>query len=255
MRKTLLLLLFLSLAPTLSARGRAPLVGVSAGASRSRSSSAPAAYVDAVRKAGGIPVILPVLTDSAAVSAVVARVDGILFIGGEDFDPARYGEAVIPDAGVDINAVRDTSDLLYARAGLRTGRMLFGICRGAQLLNVAAGGTLYQDLSLQRPGPVAHRQQAPDGEPSHLISCDRDGFLYAIYRLDTLAVNSFHHQAVKDLAPRFRCDAVATDGVVEAFGNARVMAVQFHPEKMLAAGDENWVPLFRSFVDRCRRRR
>ena len=254
-RKLCLAILLAFLCLALPARRKAPLVGVSAGISRGGSHIVPNTYVDAVRKAGGEPVILPVLTDSAAVEALVARLDGLLFTGGEDVDPARYGEAVLPDAGVSVNARRDTSDLLYARIALRRRKAVLGICRGAQLLNVAAGGSLYQDLPLQHPGPVAHRQDAPDGEPSHPVLCDRDAFLYQIYGLDTLAVNSFHHQAVKVLAPSFTVAAVAPDGIVEAYWNRRVLAVQFHPEKMLSAGDEGWLPLFRAFIARCRRRR
>lgn len=252
MRKTVFSFLLLLLCLSLSARGRAPLIGISASLTRSGGSTLSATYSDAVRKAGGIPVILPVLTDSALVSQVVARMDGLLFSGGEDFDPARYGEAVIPEAGVDISPVRDTSDLLYARAGLRARKPILGICRGAQLLNVAAGGTLYQDLPLQHPGPVTHRQTAPPDQPGHLVICPRNSFLYGLYGLDTLAVNSFHHQAVKDLAPRYRVAAVAEDGIVEAFECSGVWAVQFHPEKAIAAGDENWLPFFRAFVARCR---
>lgn len=255
MRKIFPAALLLLLCLAAPARGKAPLVGISAGFSRGGSHTVPDTYVAAVRKAGGEPVILPALTDSAAVEALVARLDGVLFTGGEDVDPARYGESILPDAGVSVNARRDTSDLLYARIALRRRKAILGICRGAQLLNVAAGGSLYQDLPSQHPSPIAHRQDAPDGDPSHFILCDRKAFLYQIYGLDTLAVNSFHHQAVKVLAPSFTVAAVAPDGIVEAYWNRRVLAVQFHPEKMLAAGDDDWLPLFRAFIDRCRRRR
>lgn len=255
MRKITTILLLLVLSLSVSARGKAPLVGISSGFTKGGSNLVPSTYVNAVRQAGGIPVILPVLTDSAAVAAVVARLDGMLFSGGEDFNPARYGEVPIPEAGVEVNEIRDTSDLLYARAGLRARKQILGICRGAQLLNVAAGGTLYQDLPLQHPGPFTHRQETPPVEPAHFILCDKGAFLYGLYGLDTLAVNSFHHQAVKDLSPVFQRVAVAPDGIVEAFGNDRVMAVQFHPEKSLAGGDESWLPLFRLFIRRCRRGR
>ena len=251
-RKLCLAILLAFLCLALPARGKAPLVGISAGFSRGGSHTVPDTYVEAVRKAGGIPVIIPVLTDSAAVEAVLARLDGVLFTGGDDIHPARYGEAILPGAGVEIEARRDTSDLLYARAALRRHKTVLAICRGAQLMNVAAGGSLYQDLPSQHPGPVAHRQTAPDGAPSHLVYCDEGGFLRDIYGLDTLAVNSFHHQAVKVLAPIYTRVAVAEDGIVEAFSNRWVLAVQFHPEKMLAAGDEDWLPLFRAFIARCR---
>ena len=119
----------------------APLIGISCGISAAGVNTLHDSYVQAIACAGGIPVIVPVLTDSAAVASVLEHLDGIVFSGGEDFDPALYGEEIIPDAGVSINAIRDTSDLLYARGALAASIPVLGICRGCQLMNVAAGGT------------------------------------------------------------------------------------------------------------------
>ena len=253
MRKFFLILLSALACLSCSTRTKAPLIGISAGISERGTHTVPDTYVAAIRLAGGVPVILPALTDSALVEDLVARLDGLLFSGGADVDPARYGEEILPDAGVEINERRDTSELLYARAALRSGKEILGICRGAQLLNVAAGGSLYQDLPSQHPGPVAHRQEEPDGVPTHAIACEKGGFLFDLYGQDSLYVNSFHHEAVKVLASVFTVAAVAPDGIVEAYQGPHVLAVQFHPEKQLAAGDDSWLPLFRAFVVRCRR--
>ena len=244
-RKLCLAILLAFLCLALPARRKAPLVGVSAGISRGGSHIVPNTYVDAVRKAGGIPVIMPVLTDSAAVEAVLARLDGVLFTGGDDIHPARYGEAILPGAGVEIEARRDTSDLLYARAALRRHKTVLAICRGAQLRNVALGGSLYQDLPAQVEGVLPHR------DTTHMIGVEKGSVLFDLFGSDSLLVNTFHHQAVKDVAPGSRVTARSSDGVVEAFENANVVAVQFHPERMFQA-DPSWLGLFRYLVDKAR---
>lgn len=231
----------------------APLIGISCGLSAAGVNTLHDSYVQAIACAGGIPVIVPVLTDSAAVASVLEHLDGIVFSGGEDFDPALYGEEIIPDAGVSINAIRDTSDLLYARGALAASIPVLGICRGCQLMNVAAGGTLYQDLPMQKPSELNHRDRTSPGSPVHLIAAGEGSFLRTLYGRDTIGVNSLHHQAVKDLAGIYTLSAVATDGVVEAFENGTVYAVQFHPEKLLAAGYGEWKALFDAFIERCRK--
>ena len=231
---------------------KTPVIGISSGISESGTNTLHSTYVQAVVRAGGIPVIVPVLTDSSAVEAVISRLDGIVFSGGEDFDPALYGQEIIEDADVQVNAVRDSSDLLYARSALRRGLPVLGICRGCQLMNVAAGGTLYQDLPTQMSSDINHRDRECPNVAVHQIVVERGGFLYKLFRTDTLGVNSLHHQAVRDLAPIYELSAVATDGVTEAFENKTVYAVQFHPEKLLAGGDDSWLKLFKSFLNRCK---
>ena len=162
-------------------------------------------------------------------------------------DPARYGETVL-NGTVEIDSLRDRSDFLLARAAIASGKPVLAICRGSQLLNVVLGGSLYQDIPTQCPDALRHSDGA-----MHDIGLAEGSVLARIYGPDSLNVNSMHHQAVKDPAPGITITGRAADGTVEAWETPNIWAVQFHPEKMLRAGDERWIPLFEAFVDRCRR--
>ena len=186
--------------------------------------------------------VIPTVSDEAQAAAVMESVEGIVFSGGEDVNPAWYGEEVWNET-VEIDFVRDRSDSLLARAALACGKPVLAICRGSQLMNVILGGSLYQDLPTQHPGVVAH------SGAGHKIGIEEGSVLARVYGLDSLTVNSFHHQAVKEPAPGIRVTARAADGIVVAWETPQIIAVQFHPEKMLAAGDSTWLPLFRAFVD------
>ena len=181
-------------------------------------------------------------TEAEAVEAL-SKVEAIVFTGGADIDPAYYGETIIPEAGVEIEAERDTSDVLLMKEALRKGLPILAICRGEQILNVVLGGSLYQDIPLQTGTAIKHRQEAPSTEPSHKIGVEKNSLLYRLFGPDSLAVNSFHHQAVKQPAPGVRVTAWAADGITEAYEteDGLVTAVQFHPEKL----GEKWSPLFR----------
>ena len=216
----------------------APLIAISAaGEHESRVGQA---YIDAVIAAGGVPYIIPIQTDSASVAALITRADGVLMIGGEDIDPTFYGEAALPQMGK-VNARRDTFDLLLACICLRTRKPMLAICRGIQAVNVAFGGTLWQDIPSQLPqSGICHK--APEGQAaSHSIDIAPGSRLSKVYGCNSMEVNSFHHQSVKDVAPGFTVTARSADGIVEAMerfaGGDRVLAVQFHPEKAFAAGD------------------
>ena len=248
-------------------RDSRPVVGVSCGWNKGRVSLSDA-YLIAVRAAGGVPVVLPpVLTEEDA-AAALSSVDALILSGGEDVDPARYGEEVLFD-NVEVNSARDTSDFLLAAEALRRGLPVLGICRGEQLLNVVLGGSLYQDL----PSQVGedHRQSEPDGVPTHMIYIEAGSRLQEILGADSLMVNTFHHQAVKDPAPGIRVVARAADGVIEAWEwNGRqsagddtglaglsslstLVCVQFHPELLYArGGNQTVLPLFQDLISRVR---
>ena len=163
--------------------------------------------------------------------------------GGEDVDPSRYGEEVWNET-VYVDSIRDNSDFLLAEAALASGKPILAICRGHQMMNVAMGGSLIQDIPTQVPDSLRH-----GGGAMHKIGVEKDSFLYRLYGQDSLEVNSFHHQAVKDPAPGVRVTARAPDGVIEAYEAPGVIAVQFHPEKMVE-DDPFWLPLFEAYVDR-----
>ena len=232
----------------------APLIGISAaGTDASRVGQA---YIDAVCAAGGVPVIIPIMTDSLAVAAVLEKVDGVLMIGGEDIDPDFYAETALPEMG-EINARRDTFDLMLARMTVRCRKPLLGICRGLQAINVAFGGSLWQDIPSQiLDSNICHRGNGSE-KPVHDISVNEGSRLAAVTAPGIASVNSYHHQAAKDVAKGFVVTATSADGVVEAMerfeGGDRVLCVQFHPEKMLAEGDCRFLPIFEWLVAESRK--
>ena len=238
MKRILVLLTVLALAASCH---RAPLIGISCGRSDSGASTLNSTYTDAVARAGGIPVIFPTVADSALAAALVRRVDGVIFSGGPDVDPSHYGE-VFWNETVEVDTLRDASDFLLARAALAARKPVMGICRGEQLLNVVLGGSLYQDIPTQVDTLVAH------SGARHRIGVEKGSVLYRLYGQDSLTVNSFHHQAVKDVAPGIRVTAYADNGIVEAYEYGdRLIAFQFHPEA-LARSDDAWLAPFRYFV-------
>jgi putative glutamine amidotransferase len=206
-------------------------------------------YADAVVRAGGVPVIVP--PGERAVDALDA-VDAMLFVGGDDYDPATYGQPR-HRATVLIHPRRDRSDRLLAAEALRRGLPVLGICGGLQLLNIALGGDLIQDIPDLIPGAVEHR--AAKGEPParHAVRIVPGTFLEEIVGKREASVNSFHHQAAGRLGQGLRVGASTADGVVEAIEAATkgkfVLGVQWHPER--EPGDVSDV-LFRALIEAAR---
>ena len=239
-----------------------PLIGISCGGSATMT-TLKTTYSDAVRLAGGVPVLIPILRDSATVSQLVERLDGVILSGGEDIDPLYFGEEHLPGLG-EINAPRDTFDVLLIRTALRQEKPLLGICRGEQVLNVVLGGTLWQDIPSQLPSSeLHHRQEEPSTVATQVITIDPSSRLAEILGVSEIAVNSHHHQAVKALAPGLIVTARTEDGVVEAYESIpgapdpygkplqdRILAVQFHPETFSQAGDPTFLKIFQDLVRR-----
>lgn len=202
-------------------------------------------YVDVVVEAGGVPIVLPPVAGSEAAETIAGSLDGLLLSGGSDLDPSYYGEAPIPELNVTVPE-RDAFEIELLKHVLRRGIPVFGICRGLQVLNVALGGTLYQDLSSQMDGIVllGHRQETPKWEPKHEVEVDAGSQIAGIMGLRELKVNSYHHQAVKDLAPGLVTVAHSPDGVVEAaeywdLSECWILGVQWHAEAMRSTGAEH----------------
>ena len=239
MKRILIVLLALA---TLSACRRAPVIGISSGRSESGAATLSANYTDAVIRAGGVPVIFPTVADSALASTLIRMVDGVIFSGGPDLDPSYYGETVWNET-VEVDTLRDVSDLLLMRAALASGKPVMAICRGEQLMNVVLGGSLYQDIPTQVDTTVQHA-----GGAWHRIGVEKGSVLYELFGQDSLTVNSFHHQAVKKVAPGVRVTAYSPNGIVEAYEYGdRLIAFQFHPEGM-ARTDDTWLAPFRYFL-------
>ena len=210
-------------------------------------------YQLAVEAAGGLPVLIGVSAELAP--ELLTRLDGIVFTGGADLDPALYGAE--PAVGLGgVSPKRDAFEITLAREAYRIGLPTLGICRGCQLLAAAGGGTLYQDLPSERPGSIKHFQSSPRNHQSHAASVVAGTRLADVIGHREIRVNSFHHQAVRDLPAGSVLAATAPDGVVEAFEDPRHphwLAIQWHPEGFWRE-DAAALALFHSLVEASARR-
>lgn len=252
MKKILFLLLLVPFFASAQPTSERPLIGISCGESKG-SAKVGLHYVEAVRRGGGTPVLIPVMTDSLALRDLLLRLDGVILSGGEDVSPARYGEEPHEKLGK-VNELRDIYDFLIVAIARDINLPMLGICRGSQLLNVAFGGTLYQDIPSQRPDwDLVHRARVKGDKPMHKVLLEPNSQLAIMFGATELNTNSSHHQAVKDIAPGFCIVARAADSTPEGFESVEglpVWGVQFHPEEMLANGDDSVLTLFKSFVSK-----
>lgn len=190
------------------------------------------AYINSVIRAGGCPIVLPIVQDEKAIQAQVEMLDGLIVTGGIDVNPLFYNEQ--PQAlQKDSSLERDQYELKLLEFADTKKIPIFGICRGIQMINVYFKGSLYQDLSYSNQNVLKHSQNEKRENYSHTIHIEKDSFLYDIFK-DTAYVNSFHHQAIKDVASGFKIVAKADDGIIEAIEHETkpIYAVQFHPEAM-----------------------
>lgn len=203
-------------------------------------------YVESIRLAGGVPLLA--LGDPADASLLANRCDGLLLTGGFDVAPHRYGQEALPQCG-EIDARRDEAELALFHAFRAAGKPIFGICRGIQLINIALGGTLWQDLPFQRG--------AEHSKCYHTVRCSPDSQIAGLFG-QTITVNSYHHQAIGRLGEGLTVAAHSPDGVIEAVEHKTepIFAVQWHPERMTGADrpdadGPDMLPLFEAFVRRC----
>jgi putative glutamine amidotransferase len=232
--------------PTLNAASQRPMYGLGQ------------SYVHAVEMAGGIPLLIPPMGDDVSLRAIAERLDGILLSGGGDVDPARYGEEPIPQLGP-VEPERDEVELALARIAIDDDQPLFGICRGMQALNVAQGGTLYQDISAQQPRAIKHNYHSYEGPRdlrAHGITVAEGSPLADVVGGRGYAVNSFHHQAIKEPGKDVKIIGWAEDGLAEAMlveNHPFALAVQYHPEELVDS-DPAALALFEAFVYACAER-
>jgi len=207
-------------------------------------------YVQAVLHAGGVPILIPPLPSGEALTAIQEILDGLLLAGGADLDPTHYGETPLPEMGTP-EPQRDATELAITRWALDKRLPVLGICRGMQLLNVACGGSLYQDLPTQLPSAFDHEQQGQARTHiAHEVNTEPGSLLADILGVQHVGVNSFHHQAVRRIGQGLRVTGVAEDGVAEAIEIPDlpfVLAVQYHPEE-LESNDAASHRLFLAFV-------
>jgi putative glutamine amidotransferase len=212
------------------------------------------AYAEAVLRAGGLPLVLPVSAEASVVDAYLDRVSAVVVTGGAfDVPPEAYGETPREGLGP-LKPARTAFETLVLQAALRRKLPLLGVCGGMQLLNVVLGGTLYQDLRRELPSAKEHEQRTARSQPSHPVDV-RDGSALAdVLGRGQLMVNSTHHQAVFKLAPGVRLSAAAPDGVVEAIESTEhpfALGVQWHPELLLQSMPLQ-LGLYRALVQKAR---
>jgi len=206
-------------------------------------------YIAAIVSAGGVPVILPPAVDFGGIMQQMRMVHGLLLIGGYDVDPALYGQEPLPGLGP-VFPDRDAYEIAVACAAAHQGKPLLGICRGIQVVNVAFGGKLYQDLS-QFPGPILqHYQKGHRSAPGHNVELRKETLLRRIFGQETVRTNSYHHQVIMDVAPGFVINGRTSDGIIEGIENkaATILGVQWHPE-MLQKNDPLMRRLFSWLID------
>lgn len=238
-----------------------PFIGITCGSFQDRDWCPPfvghrKTYIDSVVAAGGAPLLIPLVDDEAVLRALYDRVDGLLLAGGGDIEPRHYGEEPAPELGT-VDALRDRVELPLARWAVAEGKPVLGICRGIQVLNVAMGGSLYQDIPSQLGGDLAHNGSYASQNWAHMahdLRLDPDSHLAQLFGAGTLPVNSLHHQSLKAVAPGLRPVGWAPDGVVEAVEGENghfLIGVQCHPEALQAEADPRWRAVFRRFVESC----
>ena len=211
-------------------------------------------YANALELNGGAAIFIPLKLSDASLREIYERLDGVLLAGGEDVHPNEYGEEVEEYCG-EIDVTRDAAELRLARWALEDSKPVLAICRGAQVLNVAAGGSLLQDVESLHPDPISHRwDHEVLADRWHPVRIEAGSRLAQAFGATELMVNSAHHQALKSVPGTLHVTALASDQIVEAAeGNAEafVLAVQFHPERMLER-EPRAHGIFKSFVDACR---
>ena len=240
---------------------RQPLIGVSGSVNTEESKYfINRDYMRSLTEAGAVPLLLaPDMTEEQTRQCARA-LDGLLLAGGNDVSPRCFGQEPVLGLG-EVNPLRDQNELRLIELFRKENRPIFGICRGVQILNVALGGTLIQDLPSQHrredgQPSIDHRQTALGAYASHRVVVAEGSLLEQILGQQELWVNSFHHQAVGEVAGQANLSAWAVDGVVEAIelpDAPFVLGVQWHPEKMTQAGDEASRRLFAAFAEAARR--
>lgn len=205
-------------------------------------------YARAIELSGGIPCYLPVTSSPDVAREQIRLCDGMLIPGGLDVNPLIYNEQPLPLLEATIPRT-DRFQLTLIDEALKLGIPILGSCRGNQILNVAFGGTLYQDVSYATPNPLQHSQLTQLDNPAHSITIFEDTILYDLFGRN-LDVNTFHHQSINQVGEGLKVTAVAPDGIIEGIqlvDHRFVVGVQWHPE-MLIDAESTMLPLFKRFI-------
>lgn len=210
--------------------------------------------VNAITRAGGTPIMLPNLIEEESITQLADKIDGLYATGGGDIDPTLFSEEPHPNLGIIIPS-RDIFEVRLIQKMLEKGKPVLAICRGCQILNIAVGGDMYQDIYAQIDHDLLqHSQKAPKGYGSHFVQVLEGSLLHRLAGEDTLKVNTYHHQANRKVINPFVVSGKANDGIIEAIESKEhsfALGLQWHPEKMAPAKDEASLKIFRGFVGSC----
>jgi len=227
--------LYLAVSVGYNTRMTKPLIGITSFEDRSRQPapyvSLKNSYVRAIEESGGVPVVLPV-TDKQQARLLVSYLDGIVFSGGNDVAPWFFGKEPLPGLG-SWDTWRDEWEIELCNQAWEAKLPMLGICRGCQLMNVARGGTLIQDIGHSNPDALLHNPTIPHDELCHHIAIEKGSSLFELFAAEELLVNSLHHQAIEEPAKDFKVTARSRDGIIEALeatDRRFALALQFHPE-------------------------
>jgi putative glutamine amidotransferase len=217
-------------------------------------------YFHAATAVGGVPWMIPLVDDDLdTLREIYDRLDGVLIPGGVDIDPVNFGEPMRAECGV-VDPARDLVELQLARWAAVDGKPILGLCRGLQVINVALGGTLYQDIRAERPGALKHDCFPTEGYRrdyrAHDVALSDGSRLRDAFAMPCIAVNSMHHQGIKDLAPPLLASGVAPDGLIEGIESSNghfLVGVQWHPE-VYESSDAPTRRLFANFIEAARNR-
>lgn len=206
-------------------------------------------YVEAVRKSGGLPIILPI-ANNENIEEYISLIDGLLLVGGRDVNPILYNEE-LTDKTRPVIFEKDKSDILYVKEMLKQNKPILGICRGMQIINVALGGSLCQDLNMCGLDNNEHFKLKQPYDEIHLVEIKENTILHNLFG-NEIKVNSIHHQSVKKLGQDLIISAHAKDGTIEAIEskNENILAIQWHPELLIKGGNSEMLIIFKEFINR-----
>lgn len=210
-------------------------------------------YVNAVVDSGGVPIVLPIIKDLSDVERYLDLVDGLILTGGGDLSPIYFGEEPIKEVD-SICLSRDNMEIELFKKAYERNIPILGICRGLQVMNVALGGTLYQDINVQVANAIGHMCSYNIHQGYHTISILKDSLFHSIFKTDKLIVNSQHHQSIKDLGQNLKVSSTTVDGVIESIESTNdkwLLGTQFHPEVMIES-DDKFMGIFNLFMETCK---
>lgn len=209
-------------------------------------------YIDVIKKAGGIPLVIPNKLTEDDKKKYISIIDGLILTGGEDVSPLLYNENPIKEVA-EISNIRDESELMLLDEAYLKKIPILGICRGLQLINVYLKGTLYQDIYIEKENVLGHTSFSTIKKGHHNININKDSFIYDVFKKSKIVVNSYHHQAIKELGLDLKITAKSDDDIIEAIEgvkNKNILGFQFHPEEMVD-NDDKFLKLFKKFIKMC----